>query len=58
MMVSQNVLEQDADAYNAVFSSSVDLGGSYVRNNVLTGKQLAPRISSVLISVNKMHWSA
>jgi hypothetical protein len=37
-MTHQNLLESDADAYNAIFSSSVELSGSYVRNGALMGR--------------------
>lgn len=37
-MTNPNLLEGDADAYNAIFSSSVELSSSYVRNGALTGK--------------------
>jgi hypothetical protein len=37
-MTNPNILEGDADAYNAIFSSSIELSSSYVRNGALMGK--------------------
>jgi hypothetical protein len=37
-MTNQNLFESDSDAYNAIFSSSVELSGSFVRNGALMGR--------------------